>query len=492
MEDKENAKERKAGRMGKRSRYIIPGLALLLVLLLSGSALAEDVHMELEKGTLLGGACIRGVGSVSWVEGLQKEGDGVSVTMEVPESGFYDIVIRSASMDGSHKENHVAVDGERVGEVICEGVSFADNSVEYVYLAQGTHEIAITSYWGWVKLDSVTLRPSIALPEDVWQVAPTLVNPGADENALRLMRYLCSIYGRQMLSGQYCDTGMNGKEMTVIEQVTGRKPAVLGLDMIELSPSRAKYNGGGSRVIEYAKEWWEAGGIVTFCWHWNVPEKYFTDIWWKGFYTDTVSIDLAKIMGGEDPEGYELLMRDIDVIAGYLAELRDAGVPVLWRPLHEASGGWFWWGAAGAEAYKQLYISMYEKLTVEHNLTNLIWVWNGQSPDWYPGDAYVDIIGDDIYAGNRVYTTQAARFLQAVRTPGTRKLVMLTENGCLIDPELAERDHILWGMFCTWQGEFVQQDGKLSEQYNDADMLRKVYGSDLVLTLDELPELRHD
>lgn len=469
-------------------------IALLLPSLLLPAACAEEADeldwVEAENGTLLGGACVRTVGQMSWVEGLQKEGDGVAVTVNAPEDGFYDIVIRSCSMDGSHKENHVDVDGERLGVIICEGKEFQEPCLSYVYLTAGAHEVAVQSYWGWVKLDSVALRHSTALPEDVWQVEPALVNPNADANTRRLMDYLCSIYGKRMLSGQYCDTGMNGTEMTVIRETTGYQPAVLGLDMIEMSPSRAKHNGGGSQVVQYAKDWWEAGGIVTFCWHWNVPEKYLKDIWWKGFYTDTVSIDLDKIMRGEDEEGYALLMSDIDAIAGCLKELQDAGVPVLWRPLHEVSGGWFWWGASGAEAYKQLYRTMYEKLTVEHGLNNLIWVWNGQDADWYPGDAYVDIIGEDIYAGNRVYTSQAARFLKALEATPTRKLVMLTENGCLIDPELAARDSILWGMFCTWQGEFVQQDGKLCETYNDAEMLKKVYSSDLVITLDELPNLK--
>ena len=103
-------------------------------------------------------------------------------------------------------------------------------------------------------------------------------------------------------------------------------------------------------------------------------------------------------MNGEDEEGYELLMKDIDAIAQQLLILQEADVPILWRPLHEASGGWFWWGASGAEAYKQLYILLYDKLTNEYGLNNLIWLWNGQDADWYPGDEYVD--GDEL--GKRI------------------------------------------------------------------------------------------
>ena len=228
------------------------------------------------------------------------------------------------------------------------------------------------------------------------------------------------------------------------------------------------------------------------CWHWNAPSKYLTGEWWSGFRTESTNINLAKIMNGEDEEGYELLMKDIDAIAQQLLILQEADVPILWRPLHEASGGWFWWGASGAEAYKQLYILLYDKLTNEYGLNNLIWLWNGQDADWYPGDEYVDIIGEDIYPGEHVYTSQVNKFLEAVDyTQG--KMVVMSENGCVFDPELAKRDGAMWGLFCTWGTEFVAKNTSIysySEQYTEKDMLKKAYDSDIVLTLDELPDLK--
>lgn len=124
-------------------------------------------------------------------------------------------------------------------------------------------------------------------------------------------------------------------------------------------------------------------------------------------------------MDGEDKEGYDLLMADIDAIAEQLLILKEAKVPVLFRPLHEASGGWFWWGASGPEAYKELYRLLYDRLTNEYGLDNLIWVWNGQDAEWYPGDEYVDIIGEDIYPGERVYQSQIASYLNAATNYST-------------------------------------------------------------------------
>jgi mannan endo-1,4-beta-mannosidase len=76
--------------------------------------------------------------------------------------------------------------------------------------------------------------------------------------------------------------------------------------------------------------------------------------WWSGFYTDATDFDIeAALVGGEANANFTLLMEDVDVIAVELKRLQSAGVPVLWRPLHEAEGKWFWWGAKGPEACKK-------------------------------------------------------------------------------------------------------------------------------------------
>ena len=443
---------------------------------------------------MLGAAQIVTVSGTACVEGLQDDGDGFTVTVSCFSDGFYDIVVRCASVDGGYKANYVDIDGERAGELSTQGRDWQNSRLEYVWLGAGTHEISVTKYWGWIRADSLWLEQSQSLPEDLYDVQPTLCDPNASDNAKRLMTYLCDSYGKYIISGQYCDEGMYGAEnATIWRNCDGEYPAILGLDLIEYSPSRQAH-GSTSNAVEKAIDYWEKGGIVTFCWHWNAPEKYLTGIWYSGFYKEYTDIDLAAIMEGRDQEGYELLLSDIDAIAAQLKRLDEAGVPVLWRPLHEASGGWFWWGSAGSEAYISLYRLLYDRLVNVHGLHNLIWVWNGQAADWYPGDEYVDIIGEDIYPGERVYTSQAARFIQATQYSRTRKLIVLSENGCLPDPDLAFRDGILWGYTGTWSGSFVVKNkayNTLSEQYTDKDMLRKFYLDERVITRSELPDLKN-
>jgi mannan endo-1,4-beta-mannosidase len=431
----------------------------------------------------------KGYSGSGYVSGFSQDGDSCTFEIQISENGFYDLGFATAA--GDYKENYVSVDGEQLGTITSEADSFSEVFLSRVYLEQGAHRVEVSKYWGYIDLDYLVVQTSAPLDSSIYNVSAELINKNATDNTKRLMSYLADNYGTNILSGQYCQDGMYGKEFTVIKNETGKTPAILGLDFIEYSPSRVAH-GSTSSATELAIAYWNAGGIVTFCWHWNAPEKYLTGEWYSGFRTEATDIDLAKIMDGEDEEGYELLMEDIDAIATQLQVLQEAGVPVLWRPLHEASGGWFWWGASGAEAYKKLYRLLYDKLTNEYGLNNLIWLWNGQDVDWYPGDDYVDIIGEDLYPGEHVYTSQVNKYLQAVNYTDAKKMVVMSENGCVFDPSLAIRDGAMWGFWCTWGTEFVAKDIAIytySDQYTEKDKLIEFYNNEAVITQDEIPDL---
>lgn len=458
---------------------------------------AETIaEFEAETATLSGNTKIdtslSGYSGEGYISGFEQDTDEASVEITVPAEDFYDLEFIVAS-SGGYKENYLYVDGEMIGNITGENAEFEPFVMKHIYLTEGTHTVTLQKYWGWVNWDKVNVLSSEPFDTGIYEVSAKLVNPDASDNAKRLMSYLCDNYGTNVISGQYCQDGAFGQEMAVIWKETGVFPAMVGLDMIEYSPSRAA-NGSVGTSIERALEAWDAGIPVTMCWHWNAPEKYLTGEWYSGFYKEEVNIDLDKIMDGTDTEGYELLMSDMEVIANELKVLHEADVPVLWRPLHEASGGWFWWGDCSAESYIELYRLMYDKFTNEYGLNNLIWVWNGQDPTWYPGDDVVDIVGEDIYPGYQVYTSQYATYMEGYDSTETaKKMVVLSENGCLMDPDLMIRDGAMWGYFGTWSGEFVTNSGTLNiyaETYTDAEMLKKVYTHENVITRDELPDLK--
>ena len=478
---------------------ICRGAAALLaaVGLCMGSAAAEEEYIalaEAEHGTLLGQAKVAASGD--FVSKLEQDGDGVEVILTVPEAGHYDVIVRQATVGSGEKINYVSANGQRVGEITSSGARWNDGVVEYVWLEAGENTVSVTKSWGWVSVDYVAVRRSEPIPADVYDVEPTLVNPNATEEARRLMTFLCDNYGKTIISGQQCQEGPYGMSVAGVWRGIGGSdyPAVLGMDLISHSPARAA-KGDSSKVVDYAIEYWNEGGIVTLCWHWCPDSRYDNgEDPWGTFYTENTNFNLGRAMNGLDEYGYDSLIRDIDAIAVELKKLQDAGVPILWRPLHEASGGWFWWGAYGPKPYLALYKLMYDRLTNYHGLNNLIWVWNGQDAAWYPGDEYVDIIGEDIYPGEKVYTSQAARFLKALSYTDTRKLITLSENGCIPDPDLCIRDGVMWSWWCTWEGEFVLKSAGFnaySEQYTEKSMLKKAYKHDSVLTRKTLPDLKN-
>lgn len=188
-------------------------------------------------------------------------------------------------------------------------------------------------------------------------------------------------------------------------QQTGKTPALLAVDLMDYTPSRVEHGARGTSV-EDAIAHHARGGIVSVLWHWNAPAGLYDTAeqpWWSGFYTRATDFDVSRAMADQTNANYTLLVRDVDAIAAQLRRLRDAGVAVLWRPLHEAEGAWFWWGAKGPEPCKKLWAMVHDRLTNHHGLDNLIWVWNSARPEWYPGDETVDILSADVYAqGNGV------------------------------------------------------------------------------------------
>ncbi len=131
---------------------------------------------------------------------------------------------------------------------------------------------------------------------------------------------------------------------------------------------------------------------------------------------------------------------------------------------------------------------MFNRMTYVHELNNLIWVWNAQNKDWYPGDEYVDIVGEDIYADAFDYSAQTTKFMSVLDYPDTPKLTALSENGVIMDPDICARDNVWWLWFNVWNGDFLFDSAfNTNQKYTSDEMLKKAYNSEYVITLDELP-----
>ena len=146
---------------------------------------------------------------------------------------------------------------------------------------------------------------------------------------------------------------------------------------------------------------------------------------------------------------------DLEKIVPYLQQLQQANIPVLWRPLHEAAGKWFWWGNGSAASYVKLWRFMYDYFKAK-GINNLIWVWTSEKADsdWYPGDDYVDIIGTDIYGqdGTAVSASAMADCFNTLAYCYPTKMISLTECGTVSDVPTQWNSDAKWSWFMPWYG----------------------------------------
>ena len=353
----------------------------------------------------------------------------------------------------------------------------------------------------------------------IYNVSAHLSNPKADDNAKRLMKFLADNYGKMVITGQYGE--VDSDVFKGLQKLTGSYPAIMGLDFMDYSPSRIEPYFDPIDYFQYPDEYmaeinqrlptfihddsvkWDAmGGIVSIVWHWNAPAGLINTEewpWYKGFYTSATTFNLKNAMANPNSNDYKLLVRDIDIISDQLKALCDAGIPVLWRPLHEGGGnGWFWWDAYGGDAYIALWRLMYDRMVNDHNLTNLIWVWNGGGEDYYPGDEYVDIAGLDMYPGYRDYSSQHKNFRDIANffiNRGNRmpKIIGIMEDGVVPDIDQMVADNAMWSMFITWTIFSVNTNGDLvvADGSTETSMVKKTYTHEKAYTLNNLPDLKN-
>ncbi len=344
-------------------------------------------------------------------------------------------------------------------------------------------------------------------------VQKTLNNPNASESAVNLYNFLLSNYGKKVITGQFVNEyagydkdefkGENGKmsvykatELQAVYKVTGKYPAIVGLDL-----EKALYSPEQNYSIEQAKEVHNRGGIVLLTWHWNSP---ITQGDTSHFYTDKTNFRLKNVIYDKNSEGCKTLVDNIDTIAAKLKELADLNIPVLWRPLHEASGGWFWWGADTGKEYVELWNLMYDRMTNYHKLNNLIWVANPQKGgEWYVGDDKCDMLGDDpYYYGEdlrKEYNKDQANSKRFRKTYSIskNKMIAMSEIDFVPNIELMWKNNTKWLFYITWCREFVcvkdnsQGDNwtylpEYAENYSTKEELKAVYNSDKAITLDNI------
>lgn len=305
------------------------------------------------------------------------------------------------------------------------------------------------------------------------------VNPDASPEAQKLLNYLYSLKGKQTLAGQHNYNQNMGQFMDTVKSITGKYPAVWGTDFI-LNGTTDR----GPEIVKEAMKRWNNGYIVTLMWHSGRPMDNPPYGWKESVQAKVTDAQWTEIT----TPGTELHKRweaQVDKIAGYLKQLQDAHVPVLWRPYHEMNGVWFWWGnKKGPDGYQKLWKMLFDRFVNYHKLNNLIWVWNANAPrdipfdeaysykEFYPGANYVDVLATDVY-----HFDYEQKDYNELLDLAHGKLIALGECGELPKPEILEvQPKFTW--FMVW-ANWIKID-------NTPRRVIEIYNHPQVITHDEV------
>ena len=236
------------------------------------------------------------------------------------------------------------------------------------------------------------------------------IDPNANAATVKLFKYLVNLpnsMNHKTISGQMIG-GLNDADPdAMIEKLkrdTGQYVGMIGIDYADHKPGGVAQN--LAPLTQIGLDYAATGSIVQIGWHAANPwtSRIFNDV------TNTGS--LADLVDPTKPV-YSAWHAQIDILAIELQKFQKAGVPVIWRPLLEMNGKWFWWGYAhGTPAqFKAVWRDLYDYLTNKKNLHNLLWAYspNNSTPAnadqelpmfYFPGIDSADIVGTDEYHDN--------------------------------------------------------------------------------------------
>jgi mannan endo-1,4-beta-mannosidase len=307
------------------------------------------------------------------------------------------------------------------------------------------------------------------------------VTPNPSPEAVDLLKYIYSISGKHTLIGQHCVPLVGSTRLASVYKQTEHYPALFGQDFGFSEPGTWDGINFRQLIVDEAIRRSSEGFIITLMWHAVRPiedEPVVFEESIQGHLTDQQWQDLIT-PGTEVNERWK---SQVDVIAWHLKQLRNAQVPVLWRPYHEMNGGWFWWGKkAGDMGYKKLYRMLFERLVRFHGLNNLIWVYNANEvkegvdayETYFPGQDVVDILATDVYQSG----SPQKDYNQLLALAGDKPIAM-GEVGRIPNLEVL-RSQPRWVWFMSWV-DFVGFGP-------DRQRAMAVFDSEEALTVEKLP-----
>ncbi|MDB5478924.1 MAG: mannan endo,4-beta-mannosidase, partial [Alphaproteobacteria bacterium] len=288
-----------------------------------------------------------------------------------------------------------------------------------------------------------------------------------------VINYLNSIKGTSVVSGQHNKEPASSPAQytNIVTGVTGQTPGLWGGDMMFRS---ADIN-NRQLVIDEAKRQWAAGSLVALTWHACSPTVARTCEFAGGVNTQISNAQFQEIVTAGTTLNTTWRSRMAEVVPN-LQQLKAAGVPVRWRPIHEMNETWNWWGGrsgvnGGAKIYQQM-----KDYFDSQGLDNLIWVWNVQDnpaggwAGYYPGSTYVDVVSLDAWYKNY---PSAADYSQIQTIAGT-KPIAIAEMGKMPNAAFLSSQP-RWSYFMLWSEQLQgnNTNAEIQETYFNSRVLNR-------------------
>ena len=470
----------------------------------------------------------------------------MTFNIEVKETAVYDIETQVRIKQYDWTTSKILVNGVEAGSMLTTPRNCDSNYVIKASAKMRIGKNTVTVGNEAIGVDYIQVEKH---PDPVFDIDPKPVTPGASAETYKVKKFLVDNFGKKTLSGMmiseqvfnydytndslgcgldslgkvFCERDLDSAKWNGQPDIAGFRdragdyPAIIGFDMLFAAGGHSDegwFKGYSQNNLVMAEEFWKNNGIPTFTWHWKVGKDTVFYTQNEGFknkgceegvqgtaanntcfnYTKAFTDSTCKEIDSKS-ETYQLIIEDVDKISKLFKVLQNKNVPVLWRPLHEASGGWFWWRVASGNCYKALYRLVYDRMVNVNKLNNLLWVWNintdpkygydysALNAEWYPGDDVVDVVGVDIYDPLLNHNSGANYFNKIVEDVGSHKLIALTENGAIPDIDSIAEDKATWSYWMTWSqtwsGNFLDK--------TPTEMWKKNIDNENVLSLRDMP-----
>lgn len=474
--------------------------------------------------------------------------DAMTFTVSVDETAMYDIETKVLIKQYDWTTSKILVNGVEVGSMLttprnCDSAYVVTASAK---MKAGKNTVTVGN--GAIGVDYISVNKH---PDPEFKISALPVTPGATESAMKVKTFLRDNFMKKTISGmmisdqnfnydygnmrlippggctpadscKFSDAEVSWKGQTDIAEFykrSGHYPAIGGFDMLFAAGGHHEegwFRGYTENNLVMTEDLWKMGGIPTYTWHWKVGQDtvFYTQGTPAGFNnpgctegvmgtsSTNTCFNYTKAFKGEQckeidetSQEYKDIVADVDIVSGYFKQLEEKDIAVVWRPLHEASGGWFWWGVASPECYVQLWRLVFDRMVNVNKNKNLIWVWNINTDPkfgydysalngaWYPGDEYVDIVAVDIYDPLNNHNSAANYWNKIIEEVGTNKMIALSENGAIPDIDSIAEDKSYWSYWMTWSqtwsGNFLEK--------TPTDMWKRNLDDERIIALDEMP-----